>query len=102
MAYKAKFLHFKTKQSYNTERNKTSEGSDERKIFDAYLSFIDEGPTICTWGKEYSGTDYSPISVDITDTENFASVDLYNQVLEAYNSKKNVFIIYNGTILTSS
>lgn len=53
MAYKAKFLHFKTKQSYNTERNKTSEGSSERKIFDAYLSFIDEGPTICTWGKEY-------------------------------------------------
>ena len=53
MAYKAKFLHFKTKQSYNTERNKTSEGTDERKIFDAYISFIDEGPTICTWGKEY-------------------------------------------------
>lgn len=53
MAYKAKFLHFKTKQSYNTERNKTSEESDERKVFDAYISFIDEGPTICTWGKEY-------------------------------------------------
>lgn len=53
MAYKAKFLHFKTKQSYNTERNKTSEGTDERKVFDAYISFIDEGPTICTWGKEY-------------------------------------------------
>lgn len=53
MAYKAKFLHFKTKQSYNAERNKTSEGTDERKVFDAYISFIDEGPTICTWGKEY-------------------------------------------------
>ena len=53
MAYKAKFLHFKTKQSYNTERNKTVEGTDERKVFDAYISFIDEGPTICTWGKEY-------------------------------------------------
>ena len=53
MAYKAKFLHFKTKQSYNTERNKTLEGTDERKVFDAYISFIDEGPTICTWGKEY-------------------------------------------------
>lgn len=53
MAYKAKFLHFKTKQSYNTERNKTSEGTDERKVFDAYISFIDEGSTICTWGKEY-------------------------------------------------
>lgn len=53
MAYKTKFLHFKTKQSYNTERNKTLEGTDERKVFDAYISFIDEGPTICTWGKEY-------------------------------------------------
>lgn len=53
MAYKAKILHFKTKNSYNTERNKTLEGTDERKVFDAYLSFIDEGPTICTWGKEY-------------------------------------------------
>lgn len=53
MAYKAKFLHFKTKQSYNAERNKTVEGTDERKVFDAYISFIDEGPTICTWGKEY-------------------------------------------------
>lgn len=53
MAYKAKFLHFKTKASYTAERNKTVEGTDERKVFDAYISFIDEGPTICTWGKEY-------------------------------------------------
>ena len=102
MAYKAKFLHFKTKQSYNTERNKTSEGSDERKIFDAYLSFIDEGPTICTWGKEYSGTDYASVVVDITDTDNFASVDLYNKISDAYDSKKNIFIIYNSTICPTS
>lgn len=54
MAYKSKFLHFKTKASYNRERSKTSEGSEERKIFDAYISYIDEGPTICTWGKEYN------------------------------------------------
>lgn len=53
MAYKTKFLHFKTKASYEAERAKTTEGSEERKIFDAYISFIDEGPTICTWGKEY-------------------------------------------------
>ena len=53
MAYKTKFLHFKTKASYTAERNKTTEGTDERKVFDAYISFIDEGPTICTWGKEY-------------------------------------------------
>lgn len=53
MAYKSKFLHFKTKASYTAERNKTTEGTDERKVFDAYISFIDEGPTICTWGKEY-------------------------------------------------
>lgn len=49
MAYKTKFLHFKTKASYEAERA----SSEERKVFDAYISFIDEGPTICTWGKEY-------------------------------------------------
>lgn len=53
MAYKTKFLHFKTKASYTAERNKTTEGTEERKVFDAYISFIDEGPMICTWGKEY-------------------------------------------------
>lgn len=53
MAYKSKFLHFKTKASYEAERAKTTEGSEERKVFDAYISFIDEGPTICTWEKEY-------------------------------------------------
>mgnify|MGYP007087839579 CR=1 FL=1 len=53
MAYKTKFLHFKTKASYEAERAKTTEGSEERKVFDTYISFIDEGPTICTWGKEY-------------------------------------------------
>ena len=53
MAHKTKFLHFKTKASYEAERAKTTEGSEERKVFDAYIAFIDEGPTICTWGKEY-------------------------------------------------
>lgn len=53
MAYKSKFLHFKTKASYNVERAKTTAGTEERKVFDAYISFIDEGPMICTWGKEY-------------------------------------------------
>lgn len=53
MAYKTKFLHFKTKASYNAERAKTTAGTEERKEFDAYISFIDEGPMICTWGKEY-------------------------------------------------
>ena len=53
MAYKTKFLHFKTKASYEAERAKTTAGSEERKVFDAYISFIDEGPMICTWGKEY-------------------------------------------------
>lgn len=47
MAYKTKFLHFKTKASYEAERAKTTAGSEERKVFDAYISFIDEGPTIC-------------------------------------------------------
>lgn len=53
MAYKSKFLHFKTKASYNAEKAKTTAGTEERKVFDAYISFIDEGPMICTWGKEY-------------------------------------------------
>ena len=53
MAYKTKFLHFKTKASYNAERAKTTAGTEERKVFDAHISFIDEGPMICTWGKEY-------------------------------------------------
>ena len=53
MVYKTKFLHFKTKASYEAERAKTTAGTEERKVFDAYISFIDEGPMICTWGKEY-------------------------------------------------
>ena len=53
MAYKSKFLHFKTKASYEAERAKTTAGTEERKVFDAYISFIDEGPMIYTWGKEY-------------------------------------------------
>lgn len=53
MVYKTKFLYFKTKASYNAERAKTTAGTEERKVFDAYISFIDEGPMICTWGKEY-------------------------------------------------
>lgn len=53
MAYKTKFLHFKTKASYEAERAKTTAGTEEREVFDAYISFIDEGPMICTWGKEY-------------------------------------------------
>lgn len=75
MAYKAKLLHFKNKQSYNAERNKTEEGSDERKVFDAYLSFIDEGPTICTWGKEYKcELSLSEVEELIT-SKNFAEVN---------------------------
>ena len=53
MAYKTKFLHFKTKASYEAERAKTTAGTEERKVFDVHISFIDEGPMICTWGKEY-------------------------------------------------
>lgn len=53
MAHKTKFLHFKTKASYEAERAKTTAGTEKRKVFDAYISFIDEGPMICTWGKEY-------------------------------------------------
>ena len=53
MAYKIGFLHFVTKENYNSERNKTEINSEERRIFDANISFVDEGPTIYTRGKEY-------------------------------------------------
>ena len=45
---KIKFLHFKTMAGYLAEREKTLPESEERTLFDAYISFIDEGPTICT------------------------------------------------------
>ena len=59
---KIKFLHFKTVAGYNAERNKTQPDSNERKIFDSYISFIDEGPMICTWGKQYKcNIDYEEV-----------------------------------------
>lgn len=107
MAYKAKFLHFKTKQSYNAERNKTSEGTDERKVFDAYISFIDEGPTICTWGKEYKCSidearineileekgvgEKEAVIIDLTQytpEQEFTSLELYNQLNDAIINDK--------------
>lgn len=71
MAYKSKFLHFKTKASYEAERAKTTAGTEERKVFDAYISFIDEGPTICTWGKEYQcdANSLSVLSQELTAEE---------------------------------
>lgn len=83
MAYKAKFLHFKTKQSYNAERNKTNEGTDERKIFDAYISFVDEGPTIYTWGKEYK-CELSLTEVEsLIDSKGFITIEDIPDVPEA-------------------
>lgn len=77
MAYKTKFLHFKTKASYNAERAKTTEGTEARKEFDAYISFIDEGPTICTWGKEYQcdANSLSTIAQELT-------IEQQNQALD--------------------
>ena len=95
MAYKTKFLHFKTKASYEAERAKTTAGSEERKVFDAYISFIDEGPTICTWGKEYQ-CDANSLSVlpqELTTEEQ-------NQVFK--NLGWNVHIISQSDINTSS
>lgn len=77
MAYKTKFLHFKTKASYEAERAKTTEGSEERKVFDAYISFIDEGPTICTWGKEYQ---YDANSLSLLPQE--VTTEKQNQALD--------------------
>lgn len=95
MAYKTKFLHFKTKASYEAERAKTTAGSEERKVFDAYISFIDEGPTICTWGKEYQ-CDANSLSVlpqELTTEEQ-------NQVFK--NLGWNVHIISQSDINTGS
>lgn len=89
MAYKTKFLHFKTKASYEAERAKTTEGSENRKIFDAYIAFIDEGPTICTWGKEYQCDSNLIVSLELT-----TSIEDYNIALEAFNSKKQVILIH--------
>lgn len=89
MAYKSKFLHFKTKASYNAERAKTTAGTEERKVFDAYISFIDEGPTICTWGKEYQCDSNLIVSLELT-----TSIEDYNIALEAFNSKKQVILIH--------
>lgn len=91
MAYKTKFLHFKTKASYEAERAKTTEGSEERKVFDAYISFIDEGPTICTWGKEYQcdANSLSVLSQELTTEEQ-------NQVFK--NLGWNVHIISQSDI----
>lgn len=95
MAYKTKFLHFKTKASYEAERAKTTEGSEERKVFDAYISFIDEGPTICTWGKEYQcdANSLSVLSQELTTEEQ-------NQVFK--NLGWNVHIISQSDIGANS
>ena len=52
MALDISFLHFTTKASYDAEkvRNETA-GTLEK--FEGCISFIDEGPMICTRGKEY-------------------------------------------------
>lgn len=85
MAYKTKFLHFKTKASYEAERAKSTEGSENRKIFDAYISFIDEGPTICTWGKEYQcdANSLSVLSQELT-------VEEQNQVFKNLGWKVHI------------
>lgn len=95
MAYKTKFLHFKTKASYEAERAKTTAGSEERKVFDAYISFIDEGPTICTWGKEYQ---YDANSLSVLPQE--LTTEEQNQVFK--NLGWNVHIISQSDINAGS
>lgn len=100
MAYKAKFLHFKTKASYEAERAKTTAGTEERKVFDAYISFIDEGPMICTWDHEFDGSKYAPV---ILTTDTTTSVEDYNAALNAYNSNKlPLVVIENGIVAANA
>lgn len=87
MAYKTKFLHFKTKASYTAERNKTTKGTDERKVFDAYISFIDEGPTICTWGKEYKCDEVvGSLTIDGTVYNGSSNVTVNTKLLQGNNA----------------
>lgn len=97
MAYKSKFLHFKTKASYEAERAKTTADSEERKVFDAYISFIDEGPTICTWGKEYQ-CDANSLSVlpqELTTEEQ-------NQALDNIGLNFMIIEITDGTAVLTT
>lgn len=53
MAFKPQLLHFKTKASYLAERTR-QENAGTLSAFEKYLSFVDEGPVIYTWGNEYN------------------------------------------------
>ena len=53
MAFKPQLLHFKTKASYLAERTR-QENAGTLSTFEKYLSFVDEGPVIYTWGNEYN------------------------------------------------
>mgnify|MGYP007048974522 FL=1 len=52
MALDISFLHFTTKASYDAEKSR-NETDGTLEEFESCISFIDEGPTICTRGKEY-------------------------------------------------
>ena len=54
MALRNKFIHFKTKASYFAERNKRIGDAEKLKEFDAFTCFVDEGPTIYVFNKEYN------------------------------------------------
>lgn len=121
MAYKTKFIHFKTKASYEAERAKTTEGTEERKAFDAYISFVDEGPTIYVFGKEYQcdTNSVSYTSQELTDAEktqartNIGAAskdaetviidvrDIRNPSIEKYNLAKDAFISKKHVVLLS-
>lgn len=121
MAYKTKLLHFKTKASYEAERAKTTEGSEERKTFDAYISFVDEGPTMYVFGKEYQcdTNSVSYTSQELTDAEktqartNIGAAskdaetviidvrDIRNPSIEKYNLAKDAFISKKHVVLLS-
>lgn len=121
MAYKTKFIHFKTKASYEAERAKTTEGTEERKVFDAYISFVDEGPTMYVFGKEYQcdTNSVSYTSQELTDAEktqartNIGAAskdaetviidvrDIRNPSIEKYNLAKDAFISKKHVVLLS-
>ena len=73
MALDISFLHFTTKASYTAERSR-NESSGTLAIFDGYISFVDEGPTIYTRGKEYKCSVDKSLVENLIDSAGHATV----------------------------
>lgn len=120
MALDISFLHFTTKASYDAEKSR-NETDGTLEEFESCISFIDEGPTICTRGKEYKCSvdqnlveelinsaghatvsqlaDYLPLAGGtMTGTLNFVK-DINNIItISTINGEKNLLNIVNSKV----